>query len=157
MKSEPKTQEEVPLYTWELDFMDITIDTTVEGPIEKVWTAWTEPRHIVQWNFASQDWQCPRAEIDLTVGGKFTYRMEAKDGSMGFDFEGTFTAIDPGVQIEYALSDDRRVTVRFVESGGGVTVVETFEADDTLPFEQQRQGWQSILNNFKKHVETGGL
>lgn len=134
--------------------MDITIETTVDAPIEKVWTAWTKPEHIVQWNFASEDWQCPAAQVDLTVDGKFKYRMEARDRSMGFDFEGTFTAIDPAREIRFALDDDRTVTVSFEEIDGGVRVVETFEAENELTGEQQRQGWQSILNNFKKHVEA---
>lgn len=136
--------------------MKITIKTTVDAPIEKVWSAWTEPEHIVQWNFASDDWHCPSAEIDLTVGRKFKYRMEAKDGSMGFDFEGTFKAIDPGREIQFALDDGRRVTVSFEESSSGVRVIETFEAENELTGEQQRQGWKSILNNFRKHVEASG-
>lgn len=136
--------------------MDITIETTVDAPIEKVWTAWTKPEHIVEWNFASADWLCPAAEIDLNVGGKFKYRMEARDGSMGFDFEGTFIAIAPGREIRFVLDDDRKVTVSFEKSDSGVRVVETFEAENESTGEQQRQGWQSILNNFKTHVEANG-
>lgn len=134
--------------------MEITVETTVNAPIEKVWEAWVEPEHIVKWNFASEDWHCPRAEIELSVGAKFRYRMEAKDGSTGFDFEGRFTAIDPEREIRYALDDDRAVTIRFREFGGGVSVVESFEAEDEFSAEQQRQGWQCILNNFKSHVES---
>jgi len=134
--------------------MDITIETTVNAPIEKVWAAWTNPEHIVQWNFASEDWQCPKAEIDLSMGGKFVYRMEARDGSMGFNFGGTFTAIEPNRKIEYALDDERKVAICFVESRSNVNVVQTFEAEDERSGEQQRQGWQSILNNFKKYVEA---
>lgn len=136
--------------------MEITIATTVDAPIEKVWEAWVTPQHIVRWNFASEDWQCPHAEITLAVGGAFKYRMEAKDGSTGFDFEGTFTAIDPGREIRYALGDGRKVTVSFEETETGVAVTETFEAENEMTGEQQRQGWQSILNNFKKHVLASG-
>ena len=136
--------------------MKITIETTVYAPIEKIWAAWTNPEHIVRWNFASADWQCPAAEIDLNVGGKFKYRMEARDGSMGFDFEGTFTAIETRRKIQFVLDDDRNVTVSFEESDSGVRVVETFEAENELTGEQQRQGWQSILDNFKTHVEASG-
>ena len=136
--------------------MDITVETTIEAPLEKVWEAWTNPEHIVQWNFASEDWTCPKAEIDLTVGGKFKYRMEAKDGSMRFDFEGRFKTIDPGREIQYALDDDRKVLIRFKDSDIGVIVIETFEAENELTGEQQRQGWECILNNFKAHVEAIG-
>ncbi len=136
--------------------MEISIETMVDAPLERVWAAWITPEDITQWNFASEEWCCPRAEIDLQAGGKFSYRMEAKDGSMGFDFEGTFTAITPRESIEYALGDDRKVRITFTQTGSGVRVVETFEAEDAFSAEQQRQGWQSILNNFKKHVESGG-
>ena len=136
--------------------MEISIETIVNASIETVWAAWTTPKHVTQWNFASTDWECPRAEVDLQVGGRFNYRMEAKDGSMGFDFEGTFTSIEPGKEIVYTLGDDRKVTIKFEETEVAVKVIETFRAEDDLSAEQQRQGWQSILNNFKKHVEAGG-
>lgn len=136
--------------------MKITVETTVEAPLEKVWEAWTEPEHIVQWNFASEDWKCPKAEIDLTVGGKFNYRMEAKDGSMGFNFEGEFTAIDPGRKIQYVMDDGRKVLIGFEASDSGVILNETFEAENELTGEQQRHGWECILNNFKAHVEASG-
>lgn len=136
--------------------MKITIETTVDAALDEVWNAWIEPRRIVQWNFASDDWHCPRAEIDLSEGGRFNYRMEARDGSMGFDFEGVFTAIEPHREIRYTLGDQREVTIGFSESQGGVRVLETFETEDELGTEQQRQGWQSILQNFKRYVETGG-
>lgn len=134
--------------------MEISIETTVKAAIEEVWSAWITPDDIRKWNFASEDWTCPEARIDLTVGGKFSYRMEAKDGSMGFDFEGTFTAIHAHERIEYALDDDRNVSIAFSETDDGIRVVETFEAEDEHSAEQQRQGWQSILNNFKRHVEA---
>lgn len=133
--------------------MIITIQTTVNAPIEKVWDAWVTPDDIMLWNFASEDWSCPKATVDLREGNGFNYRMEAKDGSMGFDFEGTFTEIAEHEKIEYSLEDDRKVLVAFSETEGGVLVTETFEAEDEHSGEQQRQGWQAILNNFKKHVE----
>lgn len=134
--------------------MDITIKTVVEAPVEEVWAAWTQPDHIVRWNFASDDWQCPRAELDLSEGGRFNYRMEAKDGSMGFDLEGTFASIEPTKHIHYVLDDDRRVSVNFLESEGKTTVSETFEAEEENSVELQQQGWQAILDNFKAHVEA---
>ena len=135
--------------------MEIAIETTVVAPIERVWAAWLTPFDITQWNFASEEWCCPRANIDLVVGGKFNYRMEAKDGSMGFDFEGTFTSILPLAAIEYALADDRKVRVRFDQTDSGVRIIETFDAEDEHSAELQRKGWQCILDNFKKHVEQG--
>ena len=134
--------------------MNIEIETTVSAPIERVWNAWITPAAIEQWNFASDDWQCPTATVELEVGGRFSSRMEAKDGSMGFDFGGTFTAIDPQKNIEYRLDDDRKVAVRFDDSANGVRVTETFEAENEIAGEQQRQGWQAILNNFKHYVES---
>ena len=136
--------------------MEISIETTVNSPIEQVWSAWVTPDDIKKWNFASDDWLCPDAKINLRVGGAFNYRMEAKDGSMGFDFEGTFTSINVPQSIEYKLGDDRNVRITFSETEQGIRVVETFESEDELSAEQQKQGWQSILNNFKKHVETAG-
>ena len=116
--------------------MIITIETTVSSHIERVWNSWISPAAIEQWNFASDDWQCPTATIDLRVGERFSSRMKARDGSMGFDFEGTFTTIDPQKKIEYSLDDDRKVTVRFEDSAEGVRVMETFEADDEVTGEQ---------------------
>lgn len=133
--------------------MMITIETTVNAPLEASWNAWTSPQLITQWNFASDDWACPRAEIDLQPGGKFNYRMEAEDGSMGFDFEGTFTSVIPLQKIEFLLGDDRKVVVEFLPDGGTTRIIESFEAEDSHTSEQQRQGWQSILNNFKCLVE----
>ena len=122
-----------------------------------IWDMWTSPEDIKSWNFASDEWCCPNAEIDLKVGGKFSYRMEAKDGSMGFDFDGTFTKVVPCEIIEFELGDSRQVTVEFIEISDGVRVVETFEAECKHSADQQKQGWQSILNNFKKHVESKGM
>ena len=134
--------------------MEISIETTVNAAREKVWSAWITPESIMKWNFASGDWHCPDARLDLRVGGLFTYRMEARDGSMGFDFEGRFTAIRTGERIEYALDDDRKVSITFSETASGIRVVESFEAENKLAAEQQKQGWQAILDNFRKYVET---
>jgi uncharacterized protein YndB with AHSA1/START domain len=134
--------------------LEISIETTVNAPIEQVWSAWITPDEIKKWNFASDDWHCPDAKIDFRVGGKFNYRMESKDRSMGFDFEGTFTTIKGYQRIEYTLDDDRKVRITFSETKQGIRIVETFEAEDEHSGEQQRQGWQSILNNFKKQVES---
>lgn len=134
--------------------MIIAIETTVKASIQRVWSAWITPRDIEQWNFATDEWVCPRATIDLSIGGKFSYRMEARDGSIGFDFEGSFVRIEPMRLIEYELGDQRRVSIEFSETERGVRVVETFEAEDQNAADQQRDGWQSILNNFKKHVEN---
>lgn len=138
--------------------MQILVSTTVNAPIERVWAAWTTPMDITKWNFASEDWCCPSAEIECFPGGAFSYRMEAKDGSMGFDFEGTFTEIGPMKFIKFRLSDDREVTVSFSERAEGqVTVEEAFESEDEYSAEQQRQGWQAILENFRRHVEAPGI
>jgi len=135
--------------------MEITIETTVDAPLDEVWSAWTTPGDVRNWNFASDDWCCPAAASDFTVGGRFNYRMEARDGSAGFDLEGTFTAIEDRARIEFALDDDRKVSVTFTDTGRGVRVSETFEAEDRHAAELQRQGWQAILDNFRKHVEDG--
>lgn len=132
----------------------ITIETTVHAPIEQVWKAWTTPEHIVQWNAASDDWHTPRAENDLRVGGTFKSRMEAKDGSMGFDFEGAYTAVRDQELIAYKMADGRKVEVTFQQVGGSVQVVETFDPETVHPIEMQREGWQSILNAFKRHTES---
>lgn len=132
----------------------ITIEATIHASIEKVWDLWTNPDHIIQWNNASADWHTPRAENDLRVGGRFLSRMEARDGSSGFDFTGTYTKVEPLKQIDYTLDDSRKVQVSFVSIGNVIMVKETFEAEGTNPVEIQRIGWQAILDNFKKHVET---
>ena len=134
--------------------MQITIESAVAAPIEDVWQAWTSPEDIKQWNSASEDWHCPSAALDLRVGGQFSYRMEAKDGSMGFDFVGTFTKVVPPEVIEFSLDDERPVAVQFIAGDDAVTVRETFGAESTSAAEQQRQGWQAILDNFARHVEA---
>ncbi|OEY65481.1 SRPBCC family protein [Marinobacter sp. X15-166B] len=134
--------------------MEISIETEVEAPPSDVWYAWVTPEDIASWHFAIEQWHCPAAELDLEVGGKFNYRMEAKDGSMGFDFAGEFTSITPRKAIHYKLEDNRAVKVEFIETAVGTRIVETFEAESENSAEQQRQGWLGILNNFKKHVES---
>ena len=134
--------------------LKIAVRTTVKSSIEKVWTAWTTPADINQWNAASDDWHNPRSTNDLRVGGKFSYRMEAKDGSAGFDFDGTYTQILHEKLIEYVLEDERTVSVAFEPASSGITVVETFDAEDSNSAEMQRQGWQSILNRFGLYVEA---
>ena len=132
----------------------ITIEALVNAPVEKVWKNWNEPVHIMQWNTASPDWHCPRAENDLRVGGKLTARMEAKDGSMGFDFGGTYDKVDEYKYIEYTLGDGRKVKIAFTTIGGATKVVESFDAEGTHSIEMQRYGWQAILDNFKNYTEN---
>ena len=133
--------------------MKINVETTVAAPMEKVWRAYTTPEDIKQWNAASDDWHTTDATVDLRVGGAFSSRMEAKDGSMGFDFAGTYTKIEEHRLIAYAFGD-RTAQVEFSDTPQGVTVRVSFDAESEFPIEQQQSGWQSILNNFKKHVET---
>jgi uncharacterized protein YndB with AHSA1/START domain len=131
----------------------ITVETTVNAPVEKVWEYFTKPEHIIQWNNPSDDWHTPRAENDLRVGGNFVYRMEARDGSMGFDFGGVYDAVKPKEYIEYTIGDGRKVKVTFSGKGNSTKVVESFEAEDIHSEELQRGGWQAILDNFNKHTE----
>lgn len=132
----------------------ITIETTVNAPVEKVWEIWTEPKHITQWNNASEDWHTPRAENDLRPGGKFLSRMEAKDGSFGFDFGGTYDEVKSNEFIEYSMEDGRKVQITFLGNGNETKIEESFETENTHPAEMQRSGWQSILDNFKKYAEA---
>lgn len=134
--------------------MEISIETTVNVPLERVWLAWITPEDIRSWNYASDEWCCPKASVDFRVGGNFNHRMEAKDGSAGFDLEGTFTGIEEYSNIEFVLEDERTVRVEFRDTGQGIRIVETFEAENEHSVEQQRQGWQCILDNFRKHVES---
>jgi uncharacterized protein YndB with AHSA1/START domain len=128
-----------------------------KGQLDKVWDAWNNPADIKQWNTAQDDWHTTRSTVDLRESGKFLSRMEAKDGSEGFDFEGTYTRIVPHKTIEFRMSDGREVKVEFVErAGGGVLVKETFDAETENPPELQRTGWQAILDNFRRHVEAKG-
>jgi uncharacterized protein YndB with AHSA1/START domain len=132
----------------------ITIEILVNAPIEKVWEFWTKPEHITKWNNASEDWHTTRAENDLGIGGKFLSRMEAKDGSIGFDFEGIYTDVIINEKISYTLLDNRKVTVTFSQTDNGIQLIETFEAENENPLELQKLGWQAILNNFKTYVEN---
>lgn len=132
----------------------ITIETTINAPVEKVWKAWTTPADIVQWNAASDDWHTTKSENDLRTGGKFSSRMEAKDGSMGFDFWGTYDEVKPNELITSTLGDGRKLTVTFINKGDQTEVKEAFEAENENSIEMQKNGWQSILNNFKKHTES---
>jgi uncharacterized protein YndB with AHSA1/START domain len=132
----------------------ITVQATVNAPIEKVWDCWTSPTHTIHWNNASDDWHTPRAENDLRAGGKFLSRMEAKDGSVGFDFEGIYDAVKPHELIAYSLADGRKVQVTFANSGTQTIVTEKFDAEDENSIELQKGGWQSILDNFKKYTEA---
>ena len=134
--------------------MKITVETPVKAPIDRVWDAWNNPADIEQWNAAQEDWHTTRSEVDLREGGKFLSRMEARDGSVGFDFEGTYTRVVPEERVEYRMSDGREVTVEFVQQPDGVLVRETFDAESENPPELQRQGWQAILDNFGRHVEA---
>jgi uncharacterized protein YndB with AHSA1/START domain len=131
----------------------ITVENTVKAPVEKVWEFWTKPEHITQWNHASDDWHSPWAKNDLRVGGKFEARMEAKDGSFGFEFWGIYDNIQPHETIESTMGDGRKLAVHFTKNGNETEVVETFEAEGTNPIEMQRAGWQAILDNFKKYAE----
>lgn len=133
--------------------MKITIEKLVKAPVELVWMAWTTPDEIKQWNAASDDWHTTASSVDLRVGGSFSSRMEAKDGSMGFDFGGTYTKVVQHKLIE-ATFGDRTLLVEFEAGPEGVTVRETFDAESTHSVEQQRDGWQAILDNFARHVES---
>jgi uncharacterized protein YndB with AHSA1/START domain len=132
----------------------INIETTVNAPANKVWEIWNKPEHITQWATASEDWHTPRAENDLRTGGTFSNRMEAKDGSFGFDFGGTYDEVRPNEYIEYTMGDGRNVKINFEEKNGQTHISQSFEAESTNPIEMQRGGWQAILDNFKKYTES---
>ncbi len=132
----------------------ITVQAQVNAPVEKVWSYWSEPKHIMQWNSASDDWHTPYSENDLRTGGRFKSTMAARDGSVSFDFEGVYDNVEPLKVIEYSMSDGRKVKVTFSSTGKGTTVTEIFDAEQTNSVEMQRGGWQAILDNFKKYTET---
>ncbi|KGO89479.1 SRPBCC family protein [Flavobacterium suncheonense] len=132
----------------------ITVAATVNAPVEKVWQFWTTPQHITQWNNASEDWHTPKAANDLRPGGTFNYRMEAKDNSFGFDFEGRYTEVKTNELIEYVIADGRKVQILFEALDDETHITETFEAEEVHPVELQQDGWQAILNNFKRYTET---
>jgi len=132
----------------------ITVAATVNAPVEKVWKFFTTPGDIIHWNTASPDWHSPSAENDLRKGGKFSYRMEAKDGSFGFDFGGVYDEVIENKLIKYTLGDNRKVEVLFSSNSDATTVTENFEAENENPIEMQRGGWQAILDNFKNYAES---
>lgn len=132
----------------------ITVKTTIKAPIKLIWETLTKPSHIMKWNHASPDWECPHAENDVRVGGKFVYRMSAKDKSMSFDFSGKFVKVEMGKELSYVIDDGRAVSIILEEKGNSVDVIETFEAENSNPKAMQQNGWQAILNSFKKHVES---
>ncbi|WP_276358951.1 SRPBCC family protein [Daejeonella sp. H1SJ63] len=131
----------------------IIIQTIISVDIEKVWDYYTRPEHITKWNFASEDWQCPHASNDMQVGGKYLARMEAKDGSFGFDFEAVYDQIIVGESFSYTMPDGREVHVTFNDVSGKTEVSVSFDAETENPIEMQREGWLAILNNFKKYIE----
>jgi len=132
----------------------ITVQANVAADVKKVWDYYNNPEHITKWNFASDDWQCPSAENDLRVGGKYRSRMEAKDGSWGFDFEAIYDEVVDGEQFTYTLPDGRQVSVDFKDLGDQTAVTVTFDAETENPADMQQNGWQAILDNFKKYTEA---
>lgn len=132
----------------------ITVQTTVNAPVQKVWESFTQPDHITKWSFASDDWHTPWSKNDLRPGGAFSSRMEAKDGSFGFDFGGIYDAVTENEYMEYTLGDGRKVKINFSQEGNATKVAESFEAEDMNPVEMQQGGWQAILDNFKKYTES---
>ncbi|GHN00934.1 activator of HSP90 ATPase [Cytophagales bacterium WSM2-2] len=132
----------------------ITVENTVKASVEKVWKFWTEPQHIKKWNNASDDWHTPAAENDVRTGGKFNVRMEAKDGSFGFDFGGVYDEVKTHQVIAYTMGDGRKVNIKFAANGNETKVTETFEPETQNSIEMQRGGWQAILDNFKKYTEA---
>ncbi|WP_159634650.1 SRPBCC domain-containing protein [Erysipelothrix anatis] len=132
----------------------ISVTTRVNQPIDFVWMVWNDPQHIMKWNRASEDWHTINASNNLIVGGQLLSRMEAKDGSMGFDFGGTYTAIIPLSRIDYVLDDDREVSVSFVENYDSTTITQTFDPEATNPVAFQQAGWQAILDNFATYTEN---
>lgn len=132
----------------------ITINNDIEAPLPQVWTSYTSPKHITQWNYASEEWHCPTAEVELRSGGLYRARMEAKDGSMGFDFEAVIDEVIPEQKLSYTIGDGRKVNVQMSTLKDKTHVEVTFEAEQINPIEMQEAGWQAILNNFKKYVES---
>ncbi|MDR7071659.1 SRPBCC family protein [Fictibacillus barbaricus] len=137
--------------------VSITVETTVQKPVAEVWKYWTEPQHITKWSFASDDWHAPKAENDLREGGSFLTRMEAKDGSFGFDFGGVYDEVKFNERIAYTLGDGRKVSITFEDQGNATKIVETFDAESTNPVDMQKAGWQGFLDNFKKYSEASHI
>jgi uncharacterized protein YndB with AHSA1/START domain len=136
--------------------MKVTVETAVKAPLEAVWSAWSSPDEIRRWNTPTDEWHTTRSSVDLREGGRFHSRMEAKDGSAGFDFDGTYTRVVPKRAIDYRMDDGRTVHVEFIERPEDVLVKETFDAEATNALDYQRIGWQAILDNFGRHVEAKG-
>jgi uncharacterized protein YndB with AHSA1/START domain len=136
--------------------MKVTVETAVNAGLGQVWNAWNNPEDIKQWNSPQDDWHTTRSAVDLREGGKFAARMESKDGSQGFDFEGVYTRVVPNQIIDFRMSDGREVNIEFVERDGAVLVKETFDVEDENSVEMQRAGWQAILDNFGRHVTRRG-
>lgn len=132
----------------------ITVAATVAADANKAWDYYTKPEHITQWNFATDDWQCPKAENDLRTGGKYTARMEAKDGSFGFDFEAVYDEVNKPHTLTYTMGDGRKAATHFEDLGGSTKVTTTFDAEQEHDADMQQQGWQAILNNFKQYTEN---
>lgn len=137
-----------------MDFTKITIDTMIVADIQKVWDYYNSPEHITKWNHASDDWHCPKAENDMKVGGTYLARMEAKDGSFGFDFKAIYDEIIPMAKVAYTLEDERKVVTIFEKQGDKTKVTTVFDAEGMNPIDMQKAGWQAILNNFKRYTET---
>ena len=135
----------------------ITVEITVKAPVEKAWEYWTKPKHITNWNFATDDWHSPTSENDLRVGRKFSTRMEAKDGSFGFDFSGIYDEVKLYEVISYTLEDERKVIIVFTGKGNETNIIETFDAENSNSIELQKNGWQAILDNFRKYVEKASI
>lgn len=133
---------------------EITVHSLVHRLPEAVWKYWTDPEHITQWNAASDDWYTPTAQNDVTPGGRFNFRMEARDGSMGFNMTGTYNDVQPLARIQYTLDDGRTVKITFEKQEDATRLTETFEAESTHTIQQQQDGWQAILDNFKRHAEA---
>ncbi len=133
----------------------ITVESLVKAPVDKVWNYWNQPEHITRWNHPSDDWHSPRAENDLRPGGKFLIRMEARDGSMGFDFAGIYDEIKTNELVTYTLDYGRKVRVSFSPQGEHTRITETFDPETINPLEMQKQGWQAILDNFASYAEAG--
>ena len=132
----------------------VTVECTVNVPVAKAWEYWSNPAHIVRWNSASPDWHTPRAENDLRTGGSFSSRMEARDGSMGFDFGGVYDLVTEHKTINYTMADGRRVFIEFTNNGDSTHILQKFDAETMNPVEMQQAGWQSIMNSYKAYTET---
>ena len=134
----------------------LAVSTSIAASLDNVWNCWTKPEHIINWNNASDDWHTPSAINDLKVRGQFNYRMESKDGKIAFNFEGTYDSVEPMKEIMYTINDGRKVQILFEPNDKQINVIEKFEAENTHPLDMQKNGWQSILNNFKEYVENKG-